>query len=75
MRDEHFKHESLQDTETILEYLDALRSGFASGQIVFSTKTNEVTLEPTGLIQFDLQAKKKGDRRKTYFEIQLERGC
>ncbi len=64
MSDERFKHESLQDTESILEYLDALRSGFESGQIVFSTKSNEVILEPKGLIQFDLEAKRKGDRRK-----------
>ncbi len=64
MNDERFKHESIQDTESILKYLDALRSGFESGQIVFSTKSHEVVLEPKGLIQFDLDAKRKGDRRK-----------
>ena len=38
MSDERFKHESMQDTESILKYLDALRSGFETGQIVFSSK-------------------------------------
>ncbi len=64
MSDERFKHESMQDTESILKYLDALRSGFETGQIVFSSKTNEVILEPEGLVQFELDAKKKGNRRK-----------
>lgn len=62
--DGSFKFESMQDAESILAYLDALREGFAKGRIRLSTKDKELVLEPKGLIRFDVDAKRKGNRIK-----------
>lgn len=59
-----FKYESLQDCESIQKYLALLNEGFASGKLRLSVRDSELVLEPHGLIEFSLEAKKKGDRRK-----------
>jgi len=57
-----FQHESLQDSQAIASYLEALRDGFASGRLTFSDKNGEHTLEPHGLIGFELRVSRKRDR-------------
>ncbi|HDQ40020.1 MAG TPA: amphi-Trp domain-containing protein [Desulfonatronum sp.] len=59
MPEEKFRHESLQDKESIGKYLDALRDGFVNGQLQFSWKDKRLVLEPRSLIKFDLEAGKK----------------
>jgi len=39
--DEEFKHESLQDRETIVKYLTALGEGFKDGKILLGSKKNQ----------------------------------
>jgi len=62
--DKTFKHESLQDTASILAYLDALRESFAKGALVLTSKEKELVLQPKGLIRFDIEAKRKDSQRK-----------
>jgi amphi-Trp domain-containing protein len=57
-----FQHESLQDPQAIASYLEALRDGFASGRLTFSDKNGELTLEPHGLVGFELRVSHKRDR-------------
>ena len=59
-----FKHESLQDCESIVSYLDALKEGFQSGALLFSMNGSELVLRPEGLINLNLEAKKKGEEVK-----------
>ena len=55
-----FKHQSLQDAEAIGKYLAALKEGFENGALVFSTNGNRMVLNPQGLVNLELEAKRKG---------------
>jgi amphi-Trp domain-containing protein len=57
-----FKHESLQDSQSIASYLRALIEGFDAGQLTFSDEEESVTLKPRGLISFSLKAARRRDR-------------
>lgn len=66
MSDEKFRHESLQDRESIGKYLDALSNGFFTGRLQFSWKNKRLVLEPGSLIKFDLETRKQeGEVRVT----------
>jgi amphi-Trp domain-containing protein len=56
-----FKHQSLQDAEAIGNYLSALKEGFENGALVFSTNGDRMVLKPQGLVNLELEAKRKGD--------------
>ena len=58
--DTTFKHESLQDLDSIIAYLEAVRDGFAKKRLTLADGEHEMVLEPKGLIRFDLEAKCKG---------------
>lgn len=58
--DTSFKHESLQDLDSIIAYLEAVRDGFAKKRLTLTDEEHEMILEPKGLIRFDLEAKCKG---------------
>jgi amphi-Trp domain-containing protein len=64
-----FKHESLQDRESIVKYINALREGFESGQLVLGNNGNRIILEPAGMIKLDLKAKRKDGRIKLTVKI------
>lgn len=59
-----FDYESLQDTTSIVKYLNALADGFEKGVLTFSDKNGELTLEPRGLIDFEVRASTKRDRTR-----------
>ncbi|MEW6262063.1 MAG: amphi-Trp domain-containing protein [Thermodesulfobacteriota bacterium] len=58
---DRFKHESLEDSESIVKYLNALREGFEKGVLLFSSESKRLTIKPHGLINFDMEARRKGD--------------
>lgn len=62
--DKVFKHESLQDTASLLDYLDAIRAGFDSGTLVLGSGNKELRLSPRGLVKFVVEAKSKDGRHK-----------
>ncbi len=62
--DGSFRYESIQDTESIITYLDVLRQGFATGKLRVAVRDREMVLEPKGLIEFNLEVKKRDDRQK-----------
>ncbi len=62
--DRTFRHETMQDAEALLDYLDALTEGLRNGRLTLSARGKEVVLEPKGLIKFDIEAKTRADRRK-----------
>lgn len=66
---DEFEHESLQDTESIVTYLEALASGLRSGRLLFCWGDSELILKPNGLLQFAVKARKKDDRMKVSIKI------
>lgn len=61
---DEFKHESLQDSQTIAKYLDALKEAFNTGVLEFSDDRGRLQLQPSGLLGFEIDAKKKGGQVK-----------
>lgn len=59
-----FKHESLQDCDSILKYFNALGEGFCNGTLSFSTDSKRLVLKPRGLIRLEVEAKRKGEQVK-----------
>lgn len=58
---DHFKHESLEDSESIVKYLEALEEGFQKGALQFSSDGQQLILKPHGLINMEVDARRKGD--------------
>ena len=58
----HFRHESLQDSDTIAELLASLQQGLARGSLKFSDEDNEITLKPSGLLHLSIKASTESDR-------------
>ncbi|MCB2225037.1 MAG: amphi-Trp domain-containing protein [Desulfarculaceae bacterium] len=56
-----FKHQSMQDPQSIVRYLAALKDGFQSGALVFSTNGKRLVLKPQGLVNLEVEAKRKGE--------------
>ena len=61
---EAFRHESLQDRQSIVAYLEALTEGFREGTLSFASDAGGITLNPEGLIQFELSASRKRDQMR-----------
>lgn len=64
MADDRFKHESLQDAKSIVRYIDALGLGFSNGAIRFRSDEREFVLNPQGLVNLEVEAKRKHDEIK-----------
>ena len=53
--------------------MEALTQGFESGAIHFSTDDRQLVLRPYGLINMDIEAKRKGGEMKLTPQIPVER--
>lgn len=69
MAEEKFVFDSLQDSETIRDFLSSLTDGFEKGSIVLSTNGDEIVLAPAGMLNFMVKAKKKGNENKLSIKI------
>jgi amphi-Trp domain-containing protein len=58
---DRFKHRSMQDSQSIVRYLSALTNGFANGSLVFSTNGKRLVVKPHGLVELEVDAKRKGE--------------
>lgn len=75
MSEQKFYFDSLQDTETIAEFLEALRDGFAKEEITVTANGDSITLSPKGLLNFTVKAKhKRGESKLTVRISWKERG-
>ena len=66
--DMDFKYESLQDCNTIVKYLEALKKGFESGKLVLANSDKRIQLTPFGIIKFEVKFKRKEDSDKIYIK-------
>lgn len=69
MSEEKFLFDSLQDSETIGDFLGSLTEGFRKGSISLATNGDEIVLKPEGLLSFTVKAKKKGTENKLSIKI------
>ena len=69
MPEEKFVFDSLQDSETIRDFLMSLTDGFDKGIITLSTNGDAIELSPQGLLNFMVKAKKKGNENKLSIKV------
>ncbi|WP_146660896.1 amphi-Trp domain-containing protein [Enhygromyxa salina] len=67
--DDEFRHESVQDRRSIVKYLKALTAGLEAGRIELGTADHTLALEPDGMLEFEIQAKRKGGRVKVGLKL------
>lgn len=64
-----FRHESLQDKESIRDLLEAVTSGIAKGKMTFSDGGDEILMEPKGLLRLKLTATQQDDLHRVNIRI------
>ncbi|QEP44678.1 amphi-Trp domain-containing protein [Ectothiorhodospiraceae bacterium BW-2] len=64
-----FRHQSLQDSDSIATILSALQEGFAKGKLVLSDESGEIKLTPSGLLNVKLSADEEEHRHKLTLRI------
>jgi amphi-Trp domain-containing protein len=62
--DDDFRHESVQDRQSIVKYLQAITAGIEQGHVAFGGSEHTITLEPSGMLELQVRAKRKGGRVK-----------
>jgi amphi-Trp domain-containing protein len=68
-RKNRFRHESLEDTKTIQNYLKAITKGIEKGELVFSDDDGSIELHPSGLLNLKVVASE--DDNKNRLEIRI----
>lgn len=53
---QNFRHESLQDTQTIQKILESITQGIAKGELSFSDEDGDIVMEPAGLLNLKVTA-------------------
>ena len=66
---EVFKFESVQDCDSISEYLDELIKGLKNGEIILKSANEQILLNPQGMLNFSIKVKKKDAKVKLVIEL------
>jgi amphi-Trp domain-containing protein len=69
MASDEFKHESLQDLKSIGQYLRALTEGVEAGRIELADEDGQLVLHPSGLLNLELRASRRGNRAKLQLKL------
>lgn len=64
-----FEHDSLQDLNTIVRYLNAITEGVKNGKLELRGRESEINLEPHGLVRLELRASERPDRARLDFRL------
>ena len=64
-----FRHESLQDQESIQKILEAITRGIASGKVTFSDEDDKMVMQPEGLLQLKLTASQEDNRQRINIRV------
>jgi amphi-Trp domain-containing protein len=59
-----FDHESIQDRQSIRQYLNTLIEGIEKGSIIFISEKDTVQLTPAEMIRLSIKTKKKSGKSK-----------
>jgi len=64
-----FRHESLQDAQTIQDILKSLTKGIAKGRLSFSDEDGEIVMKPEGLLNLKVTASQDEGRHRVNIRI------
>jgi len=64
-----FRHDSLQDTDSIRGVLKSITDGIKKGKIVFSDEDDKIIMEPEGLLHLKLKAVQEENRHQISIRI------
>ncbi|HLT38758.1 MAG TPA: amphi-Trp domain-containing protein [Enhygromyxa sp.] len=67
--DDDFRHESVQDRRSIVKYLQALTAGIENGHLELGTSEHMLELEPGGLLELEVLAKRKAGKVKLVVKL------
>ena len=67
-----FRHESLQDTDSIRAILEAVTQGLAKGKLRLSDEDGEIVLQPKGLLHLRLTAEQDDERQRLNLRVSWE---
>jgi len=67
-----FRHESLQDQESVLAIMQALTDGLAKGKLTFSDDDDSLSLKPEGLLAVKLTASQEDNRNRINLRLSWE---
>jgi amphi-Trp domain-containing protein len=65
----NFRHESLQDRESIQSLLKAISQGIAKGRLTLSDEDGELVMRPEGLLQMKVSATQDDERHRINLRI------
>ncbi|MCU7919094.1 MAG: amphi-Trp domain-containing protein [Candidatus Thiodiazotropha sp. (ex Dulcina madagascariensis)] len=65
----NFRHESLQDRESIQAILKAITQGVAKGKLTLSDDDDEMVMQPDGLLQLKVSAAQDAERHRINLRI------
>jgi amphi-Trp domain-containing protein len=65
----NFRHESLQDRESIQALLKAISQGIAKGKLTLSDEDGEMVMQPAGLLQLKVAATQDEERHRINLRI------
>jgi amphi-Trp domain-containing protein len=64
-----FTHESLQDCESVVEYLRAVETGLCQRALHFSSGGQQLVFRPQPMVKFALKAERKGSRARLVIKL------
>jgi len=71
-RKNSFRHESLQDRDSIQAILEALTRGIAKGKVSFSDDDDSISMAPDGLLNLKLIVSQEDNRNRINLRITWE---
>ncbi len=70
MSKKQVKHESYQDSASVVRYLEEVIDGLNKGHIILTSGSDVVDLEPNGLIQMQINATQRKSRHQLSVKLQ-----
>ena len=67
-----FRHESLQNRDSIQAILNALTEGIAKGKVTFSDDDDNISMTPDGLLNLKLTVSQEENRNRINLRITWE---
>ena len=67
-----FRHESLQNRDSIQTILNALTEGIAKGKVTFSDDDDNISMTPDGLLNLKLTVSQEENRNRINLRITWE---
>lgn len=68
----NFRHESLQDTDSVRDILDAITRGIEKGSLTLSDEEGKIVMKPKGLLSVKLTASEEDSQQRMNLRISWE---